>query len=128
MESLLLYTEERGEGSRDREQVLKQLKCLGSVASLEVKGETDFLLTATPPPFKTPFPCYLNFQMSALMSIVETSRGLLAHRQVLVLVSGRRVPHSWGQRDGSHHIPTPRAKLPLRRPSQGALAEVLCSG
>lgn len=49
MESLLLYTEERGEGSRDREQVLKQLKCLGSVASLEVKGETDFLLMATPP-------------------------------------------------------------------------------
>lgn len=55
MESLLLYTEERGEGSRDREQVLKQLKCLGSVASLEVKGETDFLLMATPPLLKLPF-------------------------------------------------------------------------
>lgn len=44
--------------------------------------------------FLTPFPCYLNFQTSALMSIVGTSRGLLAHRQVLVLVSRResRIP------------------------------------
>lgn len=49
MEPLPLYTEERGESSWDRVQVLKQLKCLGSVASLEVKGETDFLLAATPP-------------------------------------------------------------------------------
>lgn len=127
MEPLLLYTEGREESSRDCVQVLKQLKCLGSVASLEVKGDTDFLLAATPPPFKTPFPCYLNSQMSALMSIVGTSRGLLAHRQVLVLVSGRRVPHSWGQRDGSQHIPTPRAKLPLPSPSQGVLAEDLWS-
>lgn len=39
--------------------------------------------------FFTPFSCYLNFQTSALMSFVGTSRGLLAHGQVLVLVSRR---------------------------------------
>lgn len=69
------------------------LKCSGSVASPEVKGETDFLLVVFPSPlfffFFTPFSCYLNFQTSALMSFVGTSRGLLAHGQVLVLVSRR---------------------------------------
>lgn len=44
-------------------------------------------------------PCYLNFQTSALMSIVGTSRGLLAHRQVLVLVRRRESPHSSRRRD-----------------------------
>lgn len=113
----------RSERGRDSVHVLKQLKCLGSVASLEVKGEIDFLLVAPPPP---PLPCYLHSQMSALMSIVGTSRGLLALRQVLVLVSGRRVPHSWGQRNGSLHIPTPRAEVAPLSLSLGVLAEGLC--
>lgn len=48
----------RSERGRDSVHVLKQLKYLGSVASLEVKGEIDFLLVATPPPpttLKLPF-------------------------------------------------------------------------
>lgn len=67
-------------------------KCLGSVTSPEVKGEIDVLLvlfSSTLFFFLTPFSCYLNFQTSALMSFVETSRGLLAHGQVLVLVNRR---------------------------------------
>lgn len=48
--TISLHRSERG---RDSVHVLKQLKCLGSVASLEVKGEIDFLLVAPPatPPF-----------------------------------------------------------------------------
>lgn len=38
----------RSERGRDSVHVLKQLKCLGSVASLEVKGEIDFLLVVPP--------------------------------------------------------------------------------
>lgn len=44
----------RSEGSRDSVHVLKQLKCLGSVASLEVKGEADFFVGGIPPPLPPP--------------------------------------------------------------------------
>ena len=66
------------------------LKGLGSAASREVKGEVGFLWVLFPSPLFIPFACYLSSQTSALMSFVGTSRGLLAHRQVLVLLSRRK--------------------------------------
>lgn len=86
---------------------------LESGTSSEVKGEADGFLGVVflaPPPFLfplTPLPCYLNFQISALMSIVRTSRGLLAHQQVLLLETST---FFWGEE--VHHIPS-RALLPL---------------
>lgn len=92
---------------RSREGVHPQhnLKCLGSVTSPEVKGEIDFLLVLFSSTlfFLTPFSCYLNFQTSALMSCVGTSRGLLAHGQVLVLVNRRESHILLGRGVGPTH-------------------------
>lgn len=86
------------------------------VASPEVKGETDFLLVL----FPSLLPLFFSNSLSLLSQLPNISFDVYCwdFKRTLSTSAGvgfseqARVPHSSRERDGSHHIPTPRAEVP----------------
>lgn len=89
--------------SRESVCPLALFKVFGGLSPLQRSKVRQTFVSVVPPPLFFLLPCYLNFQTSALMSIVGTSRGLLAHRAGVGFSEKARASAFFqGERRGSH--------------------------